>query len=627
MLRGRIVVLEIVLWVLAKDFRLDSWLKLSQIFLHFRSSVNNRNMESNFVTKTNEHIVQDLQAAGYEPKHYEARPAMRAQDEHTADQIQAALTLMRSGKEAKKKRIDFALNDPSKNKVKGRGLVDLVKAFNRKNDEVLESIKTIEHLNRPENYTARQLGIPYQEKQAYDQENNQALNEMFELKAGFPRSAENLKMLRGYLAKQGVVLNHELTNNKLRDLVLLDDWSTIAKHAVPLIIQHGPKVIDWLWNKFVKRLEGWNAPGQDAGMWIGDYSNNNVFTPSKQAISGGSNLHGSLFRDRSEVIPSRYTYDAVNTDYVATFICPERYGFRQPTAQQLKTGVVMGSTEIILVSDTNGATMITINPNNISLGAGAAGDNFFAMANPANFDPITGNFDIAGTSVFAGPLAGAVDSLDQIRVTAFSVQITPITSMTTSQGNYQLAYFQQSAALGTVSAARIDGIGQQSYMINQYYQTGNSLTSYRQLRIPDINDYTYTPLNVNSSQYEYMNTLITGAQPNTRVAKVDIFYVCEVIPTPGQAQLTVMDYPQPGIRTNDCLANIVYAFSALHSLTFDQAFQLAERIKTGGCSYDEVLSHVLKFSVKYAKPKQMSFLTSYTSPGDIMPDNSTDFVF
>lgn len=45
-----------------------------------------------------------------------------------------------------------------------------------------------------------------------------------------------------------------IKNKKLRELVLLDDWGTIAKWAIPMIEKGGEKAIEWLWDKYAPSI-------------------------------------------------------------------------------------------------------------------------------------------------------------------------------------------------------------------------------------------------------------------------------------------------------------------------------------------------------------------------------------
>jgi len=61
---------------------------------------------------------------------------------------------------------------------------------------------------------------------------------------------------------------------------MLDDWKTdLAAFAVPIILEHGPSAIDYLWQKFSGAVRN-RFPGNDWGGSVADYGQN----PSKDMI-------------------------------------------------------------------------------------------------------------------------------------------------------------------------------------------------------------------------------------------------------------------------------------------------------------------------------------------------------
>jgi hypothetical protein len=44
-----------------------------------------------------------------------------------------------------------------------------------------------------------------------------------------------------------------ITYRQWKEIVALDDWTSIAKTALPYIIEYGPKVVTSLWNKYIAR--------------------------------------------------------------------------------------------------------------------------------------------------------------------------------------------------------------------------------------------------------------------------------------------------------------------------------------------------------------------------------------
>jgi hypothetical protein len=66
------------------------------------------------------------------------------------------------------------------------------------------------------------------------------------------------------------------------DLVALDDWGTVWKIAQPLIATYGPKVISWLYERYIK------PKGGDAGFNPIDW-NSGPLAPRHVTLQAGYN--------------------------------------------------------------------------------------------------------------------------------------------------------------------------------------------------------------------------------------------------------------------------------------------------------------------------------------------------
>jgi hypothetical protein len=522
--------------------------------------------------------------------------------EHSAQELERAKQIIIASKQQKKDRIRNYANNKTTNVLKGKKIEELVESYLDNKNGVRQQLLNFEEYMRPKGFTSSELGISFEERKAEDRELNQILNELTMEKAGFLATSQNITKL---MSKLGVDPK-SITHKKMKELIVLDDWGTIAKWAVPMIVQHGPKIINWLWDKLVSKLEARSAPGHDAGLWVGDYSSNNVQIPNKVSIQPGINTRGSLYND-SAMGATGLKLDAVNVDALATKICPERFAYREPLTLPLKTGVVQGSTEIFLTTDANGNTAFNCNPNNLVYTAVATPQDYFALYNPTGFVPGTGLFVTAAN--LASPIASAAANIAQVRVTGFSLQVTPIQSLTNAQGSYQFGYFPLAPRI-----PNLNFFTQRALMTSQYYQSGNALSTYRGIKVADPED-TFQIMSTLTTEYEYFYVLITGAAPSTNVCKIDIYYTCEVIPTPDQAQLTVMDYPRPGVRTDDMTYILNYAFPAVQMLTFDDGYDFANRIRNTKPCYDDVLMTILSYATGI-RPKMPKSITP-SGHGDI----------
>lgn len=94
-----------------------------------------------------------------------------------------------------------------------------------------------------------------------------------------------------------------LTHNKFRQLLYMDDFTSLAKLLTPLLAKLGmsgleyatetlaPKAMNWLQSKFKSPT---TDVGADSGVWIGD-SNSNPLLPSKEvAVLGANKFRSSI---------------------------------------------------------------------------------------------------------------------------------------------------------------------------------------------------------------------------------------------------------------------------------------------------------------------------------------------
>jgi hypothetical protein len=320
---------------------------------------------------------------------------------------------------------------------------------------------------------------------------------------------------------------------------------------------------------------------------------------------------------------------AVNTEYIASAICPERFAFRAPVTFPLKTGLVKGATQFNLTTDANGNTASVINPWNVAYTGAPNAADFFALTNPTLFDPDTGSFGVA--PAITPPLAGSIGNIEQIKIIGFSVKVTPIGSLTTAAGFYQIAYFPLANTLSQFGPFFL--FSQVATRTNPYYQSGNTLTTYRSTFIPDQTD-TYIQAGPASPEFEFFYILITGAAPNTNVATIEVNYLVEVIPTPDQVQITVMDYALPGVRTSDFLYAIHYMHPGLQMLTLDDAYEIADKIANSDSDYRRALFCFLKHISKFSTDKRLVGNSSFKLVGSntkalsaIPYEDDTSFIY
>lgn len=211
----------------------------------------------------------------------------------------------------------------------------------------------------------------------------------------------------------------KLSHKKLRQLILLDDWASIARTAIPLIVKHGPRAVEYLWNAFLPKLR--ELAGMDAGLWEGDCAQNST-QPSKVALWSGVN------KDQGNIQPltaRSNTYQDVSVDFLCSVICPERYSERRFDIVPQKTSLITGSIQYTITSDANGNTAAIVFPDN-PFASGGGMVNSYAMVNPSGLAPTTGV--TTAWTYGSGPVSTLSSQLIKSRISTASVAFTPTLS-------------------------------------------------------------------------------------------------------------------------------------------------------------------------------------------------------
>jgi len=581
----------------------------------------NLKTDDNFTVEQRKALIKDLMGKELNPNTFRqpSKPKNFPIVDHTHQEIEQALNILKSDPSEKTAAIESYLKDPKKNAYAGKKLSSLLIDYYAGKDSeagkaIRSQLKDFEDSYDPRSFTTNQFkevdpNFTFKQREALEKQTNTALDEaVYRMKKIMPTGDNLNKIMTRWNLPQG-----SISHKKLRELLALDDFGTIAQHAIPLILEHGPKAIAYLWDKFAKKARAWIAPGQDAGLWEGDYTNNAVFNPLKVAVQPGINTKTVLMKDRKDLSGVRLQSDAVAVEYISTLICPERFQWRQPQTLPLKTAISGPTTEFVLTSDANGNAAAWINPNQVSYaGAGTVAD-FYIQYNPTVFNPVTGAY--TAITNLNSPMAANNASYEQIRVTSTVVQVTPVASITTAQGGIQMGYFPYLAQASNVTT-------QASLMTNAYYQSGNFLQTYRMTTVPDGENAVYQTSGVSTGLNEMFYILITGAPASTKVAKIDIYPQVEFMPTPGQTIMSPVSYPLPGVRTNDLISVMEYAFPAVEMLTFDQAFELASSVFNCHPTYDCVLSLVTEWFSNIKAPIRKSLI----QPEQEQEEESFDFV-
>lgn len=310
--------------------------------------------------------------------------------------------------------------------------------------------------------TARDLGLTYAERQSLARDVYAAENAAIAAKIHAVPSSENLDRIIAFLKGKGIPVD-ALSHKKLRQLLLLDDWSSIFKTALPLIVQHGPALINKLWEHYLPRIR--DLAGMDAGLWEGDTPS---FTgvPSRMSLWPGvsKDLATAPITSLNTATMSHYPTE-VNADYIASVICPERYCERRYDPAPQRTSLVSGSIQYTLTTDSSGncqALLFVDNP----FGSGSSLQNSYVVHSPSGYNPTTGA--LTAWTYGLGPLATLSSQLIKSRPSSVSCTFTPTLSQNNNQGNVATAMF-----IDDTQPTNVLGYSQAQILQNPFMSTGN----------------------------------------------------------------------------------------------------------------------------------------------------------
>lgn len=304
------------------------------------------------------------------------------------------------------------------NGIDGTELLPVVKRYENSDRAVLLAIQQLQDQVEGLNVSARDLGLSRPDYLKLKQDVYQAENSVIQQKVGFSPSSANLEAVLQYLQSNEVDIS-KLSHKKLRQLILLDDWASIARTAIPLIVKHGPRAVEYLWNAFLPKLR--ELAGMDAGLWEGDCAQNST-QPSKVALWSGVN------KDQGNIQPltaRSNTYQDVSVDFLCSVICPERYSERRFDIVPQKTSLITGSIQYTITSDANGNTAAIVFPDN-PFASGGGMVNSYAMVNPSGLAPTTGV--TTAWTYGSGPVSTLSSQLIKSRISTASVAFTPTLS-------------------------------------------------------------------------------------------------------------------------------------------------------------------------------------------------------
>lgn len=423
--------------------------------------------------------------------------------------------------------------------------------------------------------------------------------------------------LRNQLASAGVDTK-DVPNNILMDLIALDDWSTIASVAWPLIKQYGVPMLRHLYSTYVKPKVD-KYIGGDSGVNPLDWGNNSVFGstlgPQKFTPVLGETVEMPGVKPVSTHASS---FNTVDPKSIASVLCPELYKHRYAFSQTQKVALAVTSLEISVATNASGAFGLVIYPLNVFSTGSSQVASYFAIFNDATFSVSSGSQ--TPSSAFApGPLYAAASSIQSVRVTSTSVSVNPIASFSTA-GALTLA-FDNRNALNPVNS----NIGSTLTDLKMfpYVTSFNTKTTARMITVSsDPSDEDFRSSGTFVAQK--MILMGSGLPASTEVVRVLVTAVSEFKPAMQALPICPLDFPRSGPLTEQFESMMFMRFPMLQSMDLAEAKQLTDSLPEDPTPFDDLLELFFKL-VARVQPKTQ---TMHLLPASelALPNQSIDLV-
>jgi hypothetical protein len=377
----------------------------------------------------------------------------------------------------------------------------------------------------------------------------------------------------------------KVTNRKLRELMALDDWSDMAKVALPYIIKYGAPVVSKLWKKHVQPLHKKWFGGGDEGLNPIDQPENPLQPYKEQRIGGLNRFAPGLTH-----LPFIGNSNSVSMHYLKAILCPEMYAHRQSTKYPTKVALATGIFEYSVAADAAGDFGVYVFPVNVVTGFNGAGSNpFICVLNAGTFDPVTGINGAAPTNV-SGPLFSSA-AINRYRPVSAAVQVIPTVSFNTP-GNISIGYFQSepNSTINQVTSNSSPALPRADMANLPFYVTGNNKTTYRMITIPSdrtTDQFYWNNNNATGQMFEAFYILGTGWTPNIGAIKISYTYVIDFVANGPSQPICPSAYPQTGPMTPELIAMVAASFPVIQTLTLSDAKRIAQLLPDQTVSFEE----------------------------------------
>jgi hypothetical protein len=406
-----------------------------------------------------------------------------------------------------------------------------------------------------------------------------------------------------------------LTERRFRELIALDDWSTIAAFALPLLKQYGVPIVEYLWKRYVK--------GEDAALpfklgdsgfpSLGIYPDQMPITTFPSVTGPTVSYNTPVDFDVMSTSKGSYSINAVNLEAVATILAPGSFKARLPRTNYNRTAESALITEVPITTNATGDFYFLCFCN-AALAVGSYGSTGLIAA----FAATNSSWTNTGTtptatawSCYNGPLAASATNVQSTVLTALKVEFIPTSSLLNRSGFTNAAYFQDypNATFQSVQSTGTEPnllVSDITSMMNagtfQYKDCNQRLTmlhfptdiSSQQFNNSGTNLVTGTSSSLPSGFSDVMAITGGGWPTSTTVAKVVITSYFEYLPTAAYAAVNASDFPGMGSATIAFVNKLFNAVPAIFSMSSEEALCLASKIvQCGITDHDELYRYVV----------------------------------
>jgi len=320
----------------------------------------------------------------------------------------------------------------------------------------------------------------------------------------------------------------------------------------------------------------------------------------------------------------QYQLDAVATDAVATWICPEVYSERMCDQYQIDaSAITRGELRIPVVTDANGNVGIYINPH-AWYGESGTAASWFALSTVNNgttpFNPTTGGYVTTyttGYTTYASVFYNSNNVLSDAMGVGFSVRFVPVVSDLNNGGFVEYAQFK--TVVNSSFSSQTPSVSTAQVQNNPYYTFTNLKTEQRHIWIPtDNTDFQYTAYNSNAAVgqsgtpfNDMFYFVFQGCNASSTVGEIIVTDVRQYHPNANYTQYIQSVQAQPGPATRQLVAALIKSCPTLECLTLSEAKKFTETMRSCeprfSCLLKVAMDNIIGTNITYSPVDQKDY--------------------